>query len=469
MRRILLIATGLAIASCSREPTPLEAQPSHVSMFGDTDVTITGDFSSIGTIREVTIGGVRGLDLRVGDHAVTVHLQGSPVAGSAQIRVVGDSDFVFDDGAFSFDEPSVPPRWMALGASLTQGMQSSGLDARGQLHGYASQVARAAGVFLAPALASDCLFPPLAASQFVTNCETTYDPGAVVTNLLACVTDPATHEVDLRRGRMDAMLQTQDLAVGGSKLRDVMYGMAGPAHAIEKIGELPDGDTDSLWTPITHPQLERIRDFDPDVAFSGDLLANDVIPAVVQTDDIHPELATPASDVATQIDSIVSTLGSLHGQYFIANLLDITALPAVSVLRKKRIDAGQDTDATFDAKLDAVRAIESAYNAAFAQSASRFSNVHVVDFATAGADVLTNGVTIGDVHLTAQRFGGLLSLDHLHFSDTGYAVMANVFIRAINATLQTHIPEVDLAAVLSDDPFSPDNLAKQGVHCTGTN
>ncbi len=466
MRRILLIALVVAALGCSREETLLRAEPSHASMFGDVDVTISGDFGSIGAVHEVRIGGVRGVDLRVTGQSVTVRIQGSPLPGPAEIRVVGDSDFVFNESAFSFDAVAVPLRWMAFGASLTEGMQSSGLDARGQLHGYTSQVARSAGVFLAPPLASDCLFPPLSPSLFVSDCGATYDPGAIVDGLLACVTDPTTSEIDLRRGRMDPTLQTRDLAVGGSKLRDVISGMIGPAHPIEKVTELPDGDADSLWAPINHPQLDRIRAFDPDVAFSGDLLANDVIPAVTATDDIHPELATDPSDVAAQIQTIISTLGALHGQYFIGNLLDVTALPAVSSLRQSRIAAGLDTDASFDAKLEAVRAIENAYNDALAQSASHFPNIHVVDLATEGGQVLTNGLTIGSTHLTAQKFGGLLSLDHLHFSDTGYAVLANIFIRAINALMQTHVPEVDLAAVLADDPFSPDNLVSQGVHCS---
>jgi len=464
MRIVVLFALTLAIPSCSAGQPALHAEPSHASMFGDTDVTITGDFSSLGTIREVTIGGVRGLDVRATSRSVTVRLQGGPQAGFAEVRIVGDADAFSDPTAFSFDASEVPPRWMAFGASLTQGMQSAGLDARGQRHGYAAQVARSAGVFLAPALVVDGLLPPMRPAQFAADCAATYDAGAILNALLAGVTDPATQAIDLRLGRMDPTLETHDFAVGGSKVHDVIFGMIGPGHPIEMIGELPDGETESLWTPTNHPQLDRLRAFDPDVAFSGDLLANDVMPAV-GSDDLHPELATPQADVAAGVETIVSTLGALHGQYFVANLLDVTNMPAVPSLRQRRIDAGQDTGASFDAKLDAVRAIEHAYNDALVHSASRFPNVHVIDFATEGAQVLANGVTVGTTHLTGERFGGLLSLDHLHFSDTGYAVMANVFIRAINLTLHTHVPEVDLEAVLADDPFSPDNLAKAGVHC----
>jgi lysophospholipase L1-like esterase len=65
---------------------------------------------------------------------------------------------------------------------------------------------------------------------------------------------------------------------------------------------------------------------------------------------------------------------------------------------------------------------------------------------------------------------GILSFDGLHPSNTGYALIAYFFIKAINAAYHTHIPEVDIKAVYdgtrcSDkrycfpDPFAPPNDA----------
>ena len=137
MRRIalvaLLLAPWVALPGCSSGGPPLSAEPSHASMFGDTDVTLSGDLRSLGAIREVTIGGVRALDVRTTDRGVVVHVQGAPVAGPAELRIVGANGVATDASAFRYDAPDVPLRWMAFGASLTEGMQSSGLDARGQL------------------------------------------------------------------------------------------------------------------------------------------------------------------------------------------------------------------------------------------------------------------------------------------------------------------------------------------------
>ena len=117
MRRIACLAPLallLALPRCSAGGPPLHAEPSHASLFGDTDVNISGDLASLGAIREVTVGGVRALDVRTTVHGVIVRIQGSPTPGPAEIRVVGAMGVATDASAFTFDAPAVPPRWMAL-------------------------------------------------------------------------------------------------------------------------------------------------------------------------------------------------------------------------------------------------------------------------------------------------------------------------------------------------------------------
>jgi lysophospholipase L1-like esterase len=71
---------------------------------------------------------------------------------------------------------------------------------------------------------------------------------------------------------------------------------------------------------------------------------------------------------------------------------------------------------------------------------------------------------------TLAYLHGILSFDGLHPSNTGYALVAYFFIKAINQAYHTHIPEVDVKAVYegtrcSDrrycfpDPFAPPNDA----------
>jgi hypothetical protein len=78
--------------------------------------------------------------------------------------------------------------------------------------------------------------------------------------------------------------------------------------------------------------------------------------------------------------------------------------------------------------------------------------------------------TIGYVHEPSGSFtpapGGILSFDGIHPSNTGYALIANVFIGVINEAYGTQIPLVDIAAVYNGtrcsnkkycfkDPYAP--------------
>src|SRR5262249_51051293 len=150
--------------------------------------------------------------------------------------------------------------------------------------------------------------------------------------------------------------------------------------------------------------------------------------------------------------------------YFIGNLLPLDGLPNVAVLRAQNVPS-METAAAFDAKLEQVRTVIKQYNDALAAAAAPYPNLHVVDLFTATTTILHHGVDVGGVHLTGDEFGGILSLDFVHFTDTGYALIANVFIAAINDAKGWSIPSVDLAPVLAADPLSPANLQAAGVHC----
>ena len=68
-----------------------------------------------------------------------------------------------------------------------------------------------------------------------------------------------------------------------------------------------------------------------------------------------------------------------------------------------------------------------------------------------------NGITVKNVPLTTQAGGGLFSLDGVHPTDVGYAIIANAFIDTMNRRFETKIQPVDLAAVATTDPLFPGN------------
>ena len=69
-------------------------------------------------------------------------------------------------------------------------------------------------------------------------------------------------------------------------------------------------------------------------------------------------------------------------------------------------------------------------------------------------DRVTAGTAIGPITITnAFVSGGFFSLDGFHFTDIGYTLFANEFIKAINAGYGTHIPLASIARFLqNNDP-----------------
>ena len=57
-----------------------------------------------------------------------------------------------------------------------------------------------------------------------------------------------------------------------------------------------------------------------------------------------------------------------------------------------------------------------------------------------------------------QYGGGFFSLDGLHPSNTGYAIIANLFIQAFDTKYGLTIPPVNVQAVVAADPYSAANF-----------
>lgn len=81
-------------------------------------------------------------------------------------------------------------------------------------------------------------------------------------------------------------------------------------------------------------------------------------------------------------------------------------------------------------------------------------NVYLVDLVSF-FDMIIAGETSVDGQLISRSYGGgLFSLDGFHPSNTGYALIGNVFINTINETgLFDRIPLADLTVILANDPY----------------
>jgi lysophospholipase L1-like esterase len=87
------------------------------------------------------------------------------------------------------------------------------------------------------------------------------------------------------------------------------------------------------------------------------------------------------------------------------------------------------------------------------------------------AESIAHGATVVDIHalvdhiaqkgytlsngstLTTQFLGGLFSLDGVHPTNTGYGIIANEFIRVMDSTLGAYIAPADINAIAGQDPL----------------
>ncbi len=68
-----------------------------------------------------------------------------------------------------------------------------------------------------------------------------------------------------------------------------------------------------------------------------------------------------------------------------------------------------------------------------------------------------------DEVLTTDMLGGLIGLDGLHYTATGYALVATMFALSINEQIGGDVLLPDAEAVLAADPNSPAALAAAGL------
>ncbi len=92
-----------------------------------------------------------------------------------------------------------------------------------------------------------------------------------------------------------------------------------------------------------------------------------------------------------------------------------------------------------------VRVATDAYNDAIAAAAAS-KGLALVDTKAVMADLLAGGIRFGNYHISTQYVvGGAFSMDGVHPSARGYALIANEFLKAVNATYGSNFKGVDLA------------------------
>src|SRR5262249_21282468 len=90
------------------------------------------------------------------------------------------------------------------------------------------------------------------------------------------------------------------------------------------------------------------------------------------------------------------------------------------------------------------------YDAVIAASAFRH-NATVVDIFTLVNNVALRGVDVGNRHITLDSLGGCISLDGMHPTTTGYAIILKDLITTMNRQSGTNTPPVSVEQVVKTD------------------
>ena len=109
-----------------------------------------------------------------------------------------------------------------------------------------------------------------------------------------------------------------------------------------------------------------------------------------------------------------------------------------------------------------VKAQVVAYNGVIAAQAQA-AGATLVDINALFTKIAASGLTINGYTGTASFLGGFFSLDGIHPTNTGYAVIANTYIDAINAAFGTKIGDINLSAVAATDPLWPPNIPPHAI------
>src|SRR5882762_10505463 len=347
-------------------------------------------------------------------------------------------------------------RFVVVGDSLSAGYQNGSLLDTQQVHGYASLVAAQAGVPLTL---------PLIAFPGIPNVFQLVSPGPPPVIIQA----PGTSS-----GRDDFSVQATDLAVPGANVQDALT--TRPDFPIDSITDLVLGFP-SFFGGISKSQVEWAEALAPTTIFVW-LGNNDALRPATNGD---ASLLTPLTDFQAAYAEVMSRLSATGATLVTANIPDVASIAFLTSAEKVAATVGvplsiigpalgigagdfvvPDAFAHIGAilhglepgplapnlVLDAgevatIRAAVSDYNAFIAAQASAHGAA-LVDIHSLVDELHEKGLVAGGQRLTIDFLGGLFSLDGVHPTNTGYALLANKFIHALNTQFAAGIAPVSL-------------------------
>jgi lysophospholipase L1-like esterase len=389
-----------------------------------------------------------------------------------------------DKGAAKPDKGEVAlSRLVVIGDSLSAGFQNFSLftgSNGGQTFGFASLIAQQAAVNLTLPTISSPGIPP----------ELMLNSGQIVRAAgLGSRTNPS--------------MQATNLSVPGFTVADVLAhpypGNPSATNVIDLLsdtvlgtpqGHLPCGPIPtSLLSAVPLPASisslipSGSPAFVSEAACAARLVPTTVIVSIGSNDVLQAltlgNAPTDPAVFATNYGYLLDVLSITGANIIVSNVPDVTALPFVVNASTFLQQCGTSIPAPYSyvvpnlgapafnvceynvpltaAQISGLQALVVAYNQAITAQVAAFrahgGSATIVDINGLLKNLSANGITIDSKHLTTAFLGGLFSLDGIHPTNTGYAILANAYIDAINSALGTNIKDVVLPPVANHDPL----------------
>jgi hypothetical protein len=358
-------------------------------------------------------------------------------------------------------------RLVVVGDSLSAGFQSGSLISTAQINSYPNLIAAQAGVPLAQPLIAPPGFP---------NVLTLVSPGPPP----VIVPAPGASS-----GRINPFEQPTNLAVPGHRVQDALT--ARPNLPVNSLTDLVLGFPSPFITPAPpRSQIEQAELLAPTTVIVW-LGNNDALGAALAGNTLA---LTPLAAFEASFVEVMNRLSATGATIVVANLPDVTVVPALVSAEDVAARVGLPLSAIGPvlgiapgdfvtqaglalipgilsnpasgplpnggvltaAEASIVRARVNDFNRVIAEQAAAHEAV-LVDIHTLTETFRERGVVVGGQRLTTEFLGGIFSLDAVHPTNTGYALIANEFIKAMNSRASAGVPPVNVRHVQRTDPL----------------
>lgn len=378
-------------------------------------------------------------------------------------------------------------RLVVIGDSLSAGFQNNSLLDSQQQNGYANLVARRAGVELTQPL---ILYPG------IPNVLRLVSPGPPP------VIVPAQ---GVSQGRRNPTVQVTNLAVPGANVRDALDARPDPLDGINTLTDIILGlpaFVPGVGDGVARSQVEFAEVLQPTTVFLW-LGNNDALGAALTAD---PAALTPLADFEDAYREVARRVRRTGARVVVANIPDVTVVPYLTSADEVALLFGLPLStltpllgirrgdhvtpqalASIPAVLGGAAQGPLPPNTVLTAAEEATIRSRVAGFNRVIAEqARRNGFALADINslltrtdrfgypvllsnpfeirlLTTTFLGGVFSLDGVHPTNTGYAIVANEFIRELNTRFDARILPVNVWRVATDDRLVLRGASDAGV------